>query len=87
MKNPFLGMSALCPWWQIPILVSPLLKANCPILNPLPFVPPSPCPLPANITFIYTHNINIPASSCFGHSHMITGYIQQGNKYFLKKCV
>jgi hypothetical protein len=39
-KNHLLGMSALCPWKWIPILSGPLLKANCPITNPLPFISP-----------------------------------------------
>ncbi len=56
-KIPLLGMSALCPWWWIPIRAAPLLRPNCHVQRTpfLLFLPPSPCPLPANTTFIYTH--------------------------------
>jgi hypothetical protein len=51
-------MMALCPWWRIPILAGPLLKASYPITTPLPLHFPCPHALPCR-HYVYLHTDDI----------------------------
>jgi hypothetical protein len=70
-ENTLFGTAALPTWQRITILAGPLLKANCPTLDPPPLYCPLPhCPLSCqrNI-YLHTDDINTPDSSSVRHSY------------------